>query len=59
MSFISDAIDAGFTQEQSEFLDGVMAKVGHIHSIDDVEGLEEALGADEDEDDEEDEEQLD
>ena len=43
MSFIEDAISAGFTREQAEFLDECTARRPHTHSIDDIDGLEEAL----------------
>jgi hypothetical protein len=43
MNFIQDAIDAGFTREQAEFLETRLALYPHAHEIDEVHGLVEAL----------------
>lgn len=52
MSFILDAIEAGFTQSQAEFLDECLAKYPHSHDMTEIDGLEEALAEEEEEDDE-------
>ena len=62
--FIQDAVDAGFTQEQAEFMWDALAQKPHTHSVDEITGLEEAIAEevaeiadgedDEDDDDDED-----
>ncbi len=53
--FYKEALEAGFTEQQARWLDANVAEEGHIHVIDDVEGLEEALAGDPDETEDEDE----
>ena len=43
MSFKREAIDAGFTEKQAEFLASRLARNPHNHEIDQVEGLENRL----------------
>lgn len=53
-AFTKQAVIAGFTQAQADFLDSRLAKFPHIHEMEDIEGLEEALESeDEEEEDEE------
>lgn len=52
MSFITDAIEAGFTAEQAAFLEERMAQYPHSHEIDEINGLEEVLAEEEDEEEE-------
>ena len=57
--FIENAIEAGFSRKEAEFMDNALAKFPHSHDVSDVEGLEgalEELGVDVDEMGEEDEE---
>ena len=57
MSAFKDAAKAaGFTDQQIAFLSEFLAPTGHHHEIEEVDGLEEALG-EVDEFDEEDEEE--
>lgn len=55
-AFCKAAVAAGFTEAQADFMDEWLAGANHGHEIGDIEGLEEALGDDEDEDEEEAEE---
>jgi hypothetical protein len=58
MSFLSDALAAGFSESQARFMDEFLAKHPHQHEIEDVDGLDEALeeaGLEFEEGDEEDE----
>lgn len=52
--FLKDAIEAGFTEEQAEFMWRFLALEDHQHEIEDVVGLEDALQAEEEEEEEED-----
>ena len=52
--FSKQAQKAGFTKEQADFLDTMLAKFPHMHDIDDIEGLEEALEGDGEEDEDDD-----
>jgi hypothetical protein len=51
--FLAEAIAAGFTRAQAEWLEANVAEEGHTHAIEDVEGLPEALDGDEGEEDDE------
>jgi hypothetical protein len=42
--FYKEATAAGFTEKQARWLEENVAEEGHTHIIDDVEGLDEALG---------------
>lgn len=42
-AFTKQAIVAGFSQQQADFLDTMLAKFPHEHDMADIEGLEEAL----------------
>ena len=53
-NFIEEAVEAGFSKEQAEFMFMNMAQSEHTHEIEDIEGLEQALDLDEGEDEEED-----
>jgi len=53
-AFTKQAVAAGFSQQQADFLDTMLAKFPHMHDMEDIEGLEEAL---ESEDDKEEDEQ--
>jgi hypothetical protein len=51
-AFTKQAVAAGFSQQQADFMDSMLAKFPHSHEIDEIEGLEEALeGGDEGDDD--------
>lgn len=54
-AFTKQAIAAGFSQAQADFMDSMLAKFPHGHDMDEIEGLEEALegedGDDSDDDD--------
>jgi hypothetical protein len=52
--FITEAMAAGFTRAQAEWMELNVAEEGHTHEIDDVEGLPEALGSDEGDEEDED-----
>lgn len=41
--FVNEAIEAGFTRQQAEFMSDMLAKYPHTHSVGEVEGLEELL----------------
>ena len=41
--FIKQALEAGFTQEQIDFMEGYLAKLPHTHEISDIDELEETL----------------
>ena len=41
--FITEAMAAGFTRAQAEWMELNVAEEGHTHEIEDVEGLQEAL----------------
>lgn len=41
--FVNEAIEAGFTRQQAEFMSDMLAKYPHSHSVSEVEGLEELL----------------
>lgn len=43
MSFIDDAMEAGFSQSQAEFMDEMLAKYPHNHDMTEVDGLIQAL----------------
>jgi hypothetical protein len=45
--FLTEAIAAGFSRQQAEWLEANVAEEGHVHTIEDVEGLAEALDGDE------------
>jgi hypothetical protein len=49
MSLYDDAIEAGFTEEQADFIAERLAVVGHKHEIEDIDGLEEELEGEEEE----------
>ena len=53
-AFTKQAVIAGFTQAQADFLDSRLAKFPHTHEMEDIEGLEEALESEDDEDDDQD-----
>ena len=42
-AFKRQAMAAGFSQEQADFMDSMLAKFPHTHDMEDIEGLEEAL----------------
>jgi hypothetical protein len=50
--FMKDAIEAGFTKEQAEFMEEFLAKFPHTHSMDEVDGLDKVLDELENEDEE-------
>ncbi len=50
-AFTKQAIAAGFSQQQADFMDSMLAKFPHIHDMEDIEGLEEALESDDDDSD--------
>ena len=50
--FTEAAKRAGFTAEQAKFMEEFVALSGHHHDIEEVDGLEEALGEVEEEEDE-------
>lgn len=52
--FLEDAIEAGFSREQAEFLDERLAKYPHSHTVEEIDGLEDALEDIEEEEEEED-----
>ena len=61
--FIKRALAAGFPPEQADFLNSHVAKYPHVHDMDEVTGLEEALDElsepeDEEPEEEEDEESV-
>jgi len=41
--FLADAVEAGFTEDQAQFMWRYVSLDGHRHEIEDVDGLEEAL----------------
>lgn len=47
--FVTEAIAAGFTRQQAIWMEENVAEEGHSHDIQDIEGLPEALGDDDDE----------
>lgn len=49
-AFVKAAVAAGFSESQAEFMDEWLAGANHTHDIEDIEGLEEALGEVEEED---------
>lgn len=53
MNFLNDALEAGFTQAQAEFLNDRVAPYPHSHEISEVEGLDEVLEEMEEEEEEE------
>jgi len=52
--FTKQAVAAGFSQAQADFMETQLAKYPHGHEIDEIEGLEEALECDEDDSDDND-----
>lgn len=42
--FIEAALDAGFDEDQAQFMWEWLARIGHHHDIEDVDGLDDALG---------------
>lgn len=53
MNFLNDALEAGFTQAQAEFLNDRVAPYPHSHEMSEVEGLDEVLEEMEEEEEEE------
>jgi hypothetical protein len=54
--FVEAAMEVGFTQEQAEFMDELLAKYPHSHRVEEVEGLDDYIETaieDNDDDDEE------
>ena len=41
--FTQQALEAGFTQAQIDFMQGYLAMLGHTHDIEDIAELEETL----------------
>jgi hypothetical protein len=50
-AFTKQATAAGFSQQQADFMDSMLAKFPHTHEIEEIEGLEEALESEDDGDD--------
>lgn len=48
-NFEDSGLEAGFSKEQLEFMWDFLAKDPHTHTMDDIDGLEEALEGEEDE----------
>lgn len=53
-AFVKAAVAAGFSEAQADFMDEWLAGANHHHEIEDIEGLEEALGEDEEDGEDED-----
>ena len=53
-AFTKQAVAAGFSQQQADFMDSMLAKFPHMHEIEDIEGLEEALESEDDDSDDDD-----
>lgn len=50
--FKSNGLEAGFTEEQLEFMWDYLAKIPHTHDVEEITGLDEYLNAAEDEEEE-------